>query len=123
MGTARLMIMISLLLALPTRAGTPEVIVLLDGKGDQLCQRIRQCAWSHLDADNLPDENRQALAQSLENVCRSLKEDLQQVHHLPDKASAEACIDSMLALSCDQLVSGSPPTPACQQLAEEQANR
>ena len=97
--------------------------VTLDAKSDQLCQRIQSCAWQHLDADNLPEESQQVLKQSLGSVCSSIKGDLPPVSELHIERRAEACIDSMLSQSCDQLVAGSAPTQPCQQLAEELAKR
>lgn len=95
----------------------------LDDKSGLLCQRIEQCAWTRLDADNMPEDSQQQLKASLNAVCDSIRKDMAPARSRHFEQSAEACIDSMLAQSCDELVTTSSPTQACQQLAEEQANR
>lgn len=95
----------------------------LENKSDQLCQRIQRCAWQALDGDNLPPDDQQQLKQSLGGVCQSIQSDILPVKALQIEQRAEACIDSMLAQSCDDLVAGNAPTRPCQQLAEELARR
>ncbi|MFG1488513.1 hypothetical protein ABMA58_04630 [Oceanospirillum sp. HFRX-1_2] len=123
MRIAKLLVMLTVLASSLTRVQAAENETALDAKSDQLCQRIERCAWQHLDADNLPVQSQQELRQSLSGVCQSIKGDLPPVREMHIEVRAEACIDSMLSQSCEQLVIGAPPTRACQQLAEELAKR
>ena len=123
MRIATVLIILTVITAPLTKADVIQSELLLDAKSEQLCQRITNCAWKHLDADNLPKNSQQELRQSLGGVCQSIKGDLPPVREMHIEVRAEACIDSMLSQSCEQLVIGAPPTRACQQLAEELAKR
>ncbi|OOV87789.1 hypothetical protein [Oceanospirillum linum] len=95
----------------------------LEQKLDALCLRVERCAWQQLDADNLPVENQRELKARLKTVCDSIHRDTVLTQESQFKYRIEACVESMLAQSCDELILTPSPTQACQQLAEESANR
>ena len=93
----------------------------LEEKMQQLCDQIRRCVWQKLDASALSDEVQSELNQDLQGVCLSIRQDLQPVRQLGVQAQAEACVDSMLALSCDRMIDSTRATPACGVLEQASA--
>jgi len=81
-----------------------------------VCERVKQCALNSFDENQMPEQMREVIVQQIDQKCASefsdKQKEIQQAGLIP---SANQCLDSMLDLSCTQLLSfnESQSTQAC----------
>ena len=103
--------LIVLLLLVPTIKPLQAQIDVLP-----MCERVKQCALNSFDENQMPEQMREIIAQQIDQKCASgfsnKQQEIQQAGLIP---SANECLDSMLDLSCAQLLSfnESQSTQAC----------
>lgn len=79
------------------------------------CERIKTCTFEEIKSQDIPKEYQDMVADSMKNMCNSVKE--QYIPYQEDPAlitSAQSCIDSLTALSCDTLMNSGSETKQCQ---------
>ena len=84
-----------------------------------LCEKVKGCALEQMGAQDLTPQMRQSITPMLENMCVSMQGQFQEVptdHELYEPAVA--CMKSMAALSCGQLMEGEAETAQCREYQE-----
>ena len=82
-----------------------------------LCEKVKACSMAQVNEEDLTPELRQMMEPMLENMCANMQARVQAVpeghtHYAP----AVACMDSMSALSCEQMMSSEQVvTPECRE--------
>lgn len=107
--------------ALPARADA------LVKASQDLCEKVKACSMSQLAEEELTPEVRAMMQPMLDNMCVNMQNRVAEVpagHAM--YAPATRCMNSMAALSCEQMMnSGEVNTPECEEykkLAEETYN-
>jgi len=103
---------------LPARAGD------LEQTSVALCEKVKACALAQMNEEDLTPETRQMMQPMLDNMCANIRDQISQVPTAhPHYAPALACMQSMEALGCDDMMSEERMhTPECEQyrqLAQE----
>jgi len=93
-----------------------------------LCDTVKSCALEQVAQEDLTDEMREMMVPMLENMCTTMRNEVQDVptgHELYQPAVA--CVRSLVSLSCEQLQDADrEQTPQCveyDRLAQEYANK
>ncbi len=85
-----------------------------------LCEKIKTCSMAQVPEADLTPEMRQMMEPMLDNMCASMRSNIQEVpegHELHDPAVA--CMRSMAELSCEQMQSEEQAqTAACRKYEE-----
>lgn len=80
-----------------------------------MCNKLKSCALKSVNESDLSPDMRNMILQSMEGACISLQQQFSgvvQAHPLYEPANA--CLQSMAALSCDEIENqDEQPTPAC----------
>ena len=102
--------------ALVLSASTPTLADSIPEATLDLCEKVKSCAISQMNQEEVTPEMRQMMEPMLESMCASMGQQVQAVaeqHPLYD--SAVACIRSMEKLDCQALQgSGQNSTAACE---------
>ena len=88
---------------------------------DALCEKIKGCALEQMgQADNMTDQMKTMIMQSLESMCDGLEEGYKAAEGHPLYQPATACMRSMSEQSCEVLQQGDDmQTPECASFREE----
>lgn len=121
MNPARLLVSL-VLIHLSVHVAADELRDAVQG----LCDSVRSCALEQIVKEELTPEMRDMMEPMLDNMCATMKENVQEVapgHPLYDPAVA--CIRSLESLTCDEMQNpGRDSTPECEiyeKLASEQS--
>jgi hypothetical protein len=99
-------------LVLASHAGADE----FGSEALAMCEKVKQCAIDRMGTEDMTEQMRQSITPMLENMCVSMQEQFQQVptdHELYQPALA--CMRSMVALSCEELMDGAADTAQCRE--------
>lgn len=101
----------SFIVVLPTLAQAEKI------KGDEICDKIKTCALEGIEGQEIPEQMVEILMTQLDSQCATaFKSKAKEVEDAGLAGEANACADSMLSLSCDELLSpngGSKKTKEC----------
>lgn len=121
MNPARLLVSL-VLIHLSAHAAADELRDAVQG----LCDSVRSCALEQIVKEELTPEMRDMMEPMLDNMCATMKENVQEVapgHPLYDPAVA--CMRSLQSLTCDEMQNpergSTPECEAYEKLAGEQA--
>lgn len=97
----------------------------LENKLDALCENIKSCAMKSLEGTQFPPEMKSMMEAQFSMMCQPMRQKFNDAGMQGTMLKkAEACIESMNKLSCDQLTDGQNDTVECQDFqkyAEEHA--
>ncbi len=88
----------------------------LRNAANNMCNHIKSCVQGQMgDISSLPPQMQQMVKSQIDNMCKNML-DIENVSEaMVHKQAAIACLNSISALSCDQ-IENSGETPACKQL-------
>ena len=109
------------LFALLAVCSAPFAISADQIKGEQVCDKLKTCALESLEGEDAPEQMKQVLMTQLDTQCAQSFSDKEQAFvdaGLVDQANA--CIDEMLSMSCQELmVSGNAnKSKACKEFKD-----
>ncbi|MDF1693056.1 MAG: hypothetical protein P1U47_11810 [Zhongshania sp.] len=87
----------------------------LDDAYHEMCEKLKYCALKDVAESDLSPEMRAMILQSMEGACVSIQQQFANVASAhPLYVPASACMESMAALSCEEIESrGDQSTPEC----------
>lgn len=112
------MILGLILISMPTQAD-------LNQSTSAMCQKFKTCSIAELEKQNLSADSIATLVESFDSMCQSwVKPYSQTLGQAGLESKAVACIDSMVARSCDDLMGaqGKFSSPACDQFQKAAEN-
>ena len=90
----------------------------------QLCEKIKSCAVAELEGEDMPADMKEMVMSSMNGMCVAMASEFNNdsIKEYADlRKQAEACMTSLAALSCSQLMNGATETPACVKLEKSAA--
>ena len=104
--------------ALSVQAGS------LEDSYHRMCEKMQSCALKSIAERDLAPEMRAMILQSMEGACMTIQQQFSGVTNAhPFYDSASACLNSMAALSCDEMErQGEQTTPECARYEKMTAN-
>jgi len=91
----------------------------LKAKSGQFCEKIQTCIMQSMGTSGDGSPEIASIKPMIDGMCQQLTQSVvPQSEKVPEALESDiaVCMDSILALSCDVLMSGQSETPACQSL-------
>jgi hypothetical protein len=92
----------------------------------QLCEKIKSCALSELEGQEMSAEMKSMVMSSMDGMCDMMTAQYSEYSGAEQYAElyqqAAACMESLSSLSCSELMEGESRTPACIELEKRAAD-
>lgn len=86
---------------------------------DRMCEKIKQCSFQAVDDQGLPPEMKEMITAMMDEQCATMTQNyrVKSVEEAGLADQAEKCVDSIVAISCKEMMEsqGSFETPACKE--------
>ncbi|WP_251357791.1 hypothetical protein [Kangiella sp. TOML190] len=88
-------------------------------KFDAYCKKVTVCALEVVKDRDIPNEYRKLLMDGIKNKCEAVRLRFQPYAQDPNLVKgAEACVDSLNALNCEQLMHMTEDTKECEDVSQ-----
>ncbi|MBL1319525.1 MAG: hypothetical protein COA63_000500 [Methylophaga sp.] len=96
----------------------------IDQQSLQLCEKIKSCALAELEGHDMSADMKSMVLSSMDGMCQAMATEFSNdsIKEYDDlRKQATACMTSLSALSCPQLMDGATDTPECVALEKSAA--